>query len=180
MNKHQAQAKIGLYAIFVLLFIILAGYFAFSKTFFCKSEIIENEEFGKVIDWKEGHGYLAILIKYPDEKVGTLVFERRAFNFYSKIPYFKSEPSNASYENTSVLFKGRILFIEFGVNKEARSVEIIYFGNFANQIFYENGYFLRVLDDKNDTNYGCPERHVVHEIRLRDENGSVFETIPIQ
>ena len=185
MKIHKLNLKTGQYAILAFLFILILSYIGFPRMFFSSDEIIENEEFGEVVDWHKGDGYLVVLTKNPDENVGTFIFEKKIANFYSKVPSFKSKLSNASYENVSVSFKGRNLFIEFGENKEAGSVEVIYSWVYARDMLYENGYFLRVSDDKIDPDYDHydrpddPKQKIVYETRLRDENGAAFEMTPV-
>ena len=117
MKIHKLKLKTGQYAILAfLLFILILSYIVFPRMFFSRDEILENEEFGEVVDWHKGNGYLVVLTKNPDEKVCTFIFEKKIADFYSKVPSFKSKLSNASYENVSVPFKGHNLFIEFGEN----------------------------------------------------------------
>lgn len=186
MKIHKLKLKTGQYAILAfLLFILILSYIVFPRMFFSRDEILENEEFGEVVDWHKGNGYLVVLTKNPDEKVCTFIFEKKIADFYSKVPSFKSKLSNASYENVSVPFKGHNLFIEFGENKEAGSVEVIYSGVYARDMLYENGYFLSVSDDKIDPDYDYydrpddPKQKIVYETRLRDENGAAFELTPV-
>ena len=82
MKIHKLNLKTGQYAILAFLFILILSYIGFPRMFFSSDEIIENEEFGEVVDWHKGDGYLVILTKNPDENVGIFIFEKKIANFF--------------------------------------------------------------------------------------------------
>ena len=54
MKIHKLNLKTGQYAILAFLFILILSYIGFPRMFFSSDEIIENEEFGEVVDWHKG------------------------------------------------------------------------------------------------------------------------------